>query len=151
MSPGGGADEKRSVSVLVEGPRGSRVLAVRRPEDDEELPGAWGLPAASLRGDEGWEEAAARIGPEKLGVELEVGDALREGEADREGHRLRMRLFGASVAAGEPEVPQQAPGVTQYVDWAWAPASRLRASARRGSLCSRLCLEHLEERIGPGG
>lgn len=151
MSRAGGADEKRSVSVLVEGPHGSRLLAVRRPEDDEELPGAWGLPAASLRGDEGWAEAAARIGPEKLGVDLDVGEVLREGEAAREAYRLRMRLFGASIAAGEPEVPQDAPGVTQYVDWTWARPDRLRDSARRGSLCSRLCLGHLEERATPGG
>lgn len=151
MSPAGGADGKRSVSVLVEGPHGSRVLAVRRPEDDEELPGAWGLPAASLRGEESWAEAAARIGPEKLGVALEVGDVLRQGVADREGRRLRMRLYRAEVAAGEPEVPQDAPDVTQYVEWAWAPPARLRPSARRGSLCSRLCLEHLEERAGSGG
>jgi ADP-ribose pyrophosphatase YjhB (NUDIX family) len=151
VSPGEGAAGKRAVSVLVEGPGGSRLLAVRRPEDDDELPGAWGLPAASLRGDEGWAEAAARIGPEKLGVDLDVGDVLREGEADRDGYRLGMRLYGASVAAGEPEVPQDATGVTQYVEWAWARPDRLRDSARRGSLCSRLCLEHVEAGNGPGG
>lgn len=151
MSPVDEAAGKRAVSVLVEGPGGSRLLAVRRPEDDEDLPGAWGLPAASLRGDESWAEAAARIGPEKLGVVLDVGDVLREGEADRVGYRLRMRLYGASVAAGEPEVPQDATGVTQYVEWAWARPDRLRGSARRGSLCSRLCLEHLEERASPPG
>lgn len=151
MSPAGDGDGKRSVSVLVRGRDGSRLLAVRRPEDDEELPGAWGLPAASLRADEAWADAAARIGPEKLGVGLEVGDVLREGEADREGGRLRMRLYGAEIAAGEPEVPQDAHGVTQYVDWAWARPARLRASARRGSLCSRLCLDHLADRAGRRG
>lgn len=151
MRPGEGADEKRSVSVLVRGPHGSRLLAVRRPEDDEELPGVWGLPAASLRADEAWTDAAARIGPEKLGVGLEVGDALREGGADRDGYRLRMRLYEAAIAGGVPDVPQDAAGVTQYVDWAWARPARLREPALRGSLCSRLCLDHLADRPGPRG
>lgn len=137
---------KRSVSVVVRSPDGSRLLAVRRPDDDEELPGLWGLPAASLRAGEGWTDAAARVGPEKLGVDLAVGEALREGEADRGGYRLRMWLFGAEVLSGEPEVPQAAPGVTQYAEWAWAPPARLREAAEQGSLCSRLCLEHLEDR-----
>lgn len=134
---------KRSVSVVIRSPDGTRLLAVRRPPDDEELPGAWGLPAATLREDEDYPEAAGRIGPEKLGVRLAVGRMLRQGEAEREAYRLRMRLFEAEVAAGEPAVPQDVPGVTQYVEWDWSPPERLEAAARRGSLCSRLCLAHL--------
>lgn len=161
MVPGGSPDEgadgeagrgegalKRSVSVVVWGADGARLLAVRRPPDDDDLPGLWGLPAASLRDGEGWADAARRVGPEKLGVRLALRRTLREGEARRPGHRLRMRLFEAEIAAGEPEVPQDAPGVTQYVEWAWAPPSRLREAAGRGSLCSRLCLEHLDEERG---
>ena len=33
-----------------------RLLAVQRPEDDEDLPDAWGLPASTLRAGESWEE-----------------------------------------------------------------------------------------------
>ncbi|MFB6241066.1 MAG: NUDIX domain-containing protein, partial [Gemmatimonadota bacterium] len=58
------------------------VLAVRRPEDDEDLPGHWGLPAASLREDEEWEEAVLRTGPEKLGVTLGVGPRMNEGRVE---------------------------------------------------------------------
>lgn len=136
---------KRSVSVVVWSGDGDRLLAVRRPPDDEELPGAWGLPAASLRGDEGWRDAARRVGPEKLGVELEVGARLREGEARRADHLLRMRLFEARIVEGRPSVPRDDPRVTQYVEWAWAAPDRLREAAERGSLCSRLCLDHLAE------
>ena len=38
---------KRSVSLVIED--GGRVLLVRRPDDDDDLPGVWGLPAASSR------------------------------------------------------------------------------------------------------
>ena len=47
---------KRSVSLVIEGPAG--LLLVRRPDDDESLPGAWGLPAASLRPGESERDAA---------------------------------------------------------------------------------------------
>lgn len=140
---------KRSVAFVVvrasDGPADPGVLAVRRPPDDEELPDAWGLPAASLREGEGWEEAVRRAGREKLGVELAVGEMLREGEAERDAYRLRMRLYRAEIREGEPDVDQPARGVTRYVDRAWSPPERLRPAASRGSLCSRLCLEWLAE------
>lgn len=117
------------------------VLAVRRPEDDEELPGHWGLPAASLGEGEGWEEAVLRTGPEKMGVELAVGPQMNEGRAERADHVLHMRLYDARLLEGRPEVPQPAGGVTQYTDWEWAEPARLREAARAGSLCSSLYLE----------
>lgn len=145
---------KRAVSFVVlreaEDAPAPRLLAVRRPPDDEDLPGAWGLPAASLRAGETWEEAVARAGRGKLGLELEVGEPLREGELDREAYRLRMRLYRAEIRSGEPDVDQPAEGVTRYVDWAWARPERLESAAARGSLCSRLCLAWLADRRAPG-
>lgn len=150
---------KRSVAVVVaEVPVGrggplrrpripERLLLVQRPPDDEELPGAWGLPAASLESGEEWEEAVQRAGRDKLGVRLAPGLLLREGELERAAYRLRMRLYAAELEEGQPRVPQLVAGVTQYVDWEWAPASRLEASARRGSLCSRLCLAWVREQV----
>lgn len=117
------------------------VLAVRRPGDDEDLPGHWGLPAASLREDEGWEEAVLRTGPEKLGVELAVGPQMNEGRSDRGDGSLHMRLYDARIVRRKPEVPQPAAGVTQYTDWEWAPPERLEEAADAGSLCSALYLE----------
>ena len=51
---------KRSVSLVIEGPDG--LLLVRRPDDDESLPGVWGLPAASLAQGESEEDAVRRAG-----------------------------------------------------------------------------------------
>jgi len=133
---------KEAVSFAVHrGGDRETVLCVRRPEDDEDLPGEWGLPAASLREGESWEDAVLRTGPEKLGVELAVGPQMNEGRAEREDHVLHMRLYDARIMKGKPEVPRGAAGVTQYTDREWARPERLEAAADAGSLCSALYLE----------
>ena len=132
---------KRSISLAIRShQQPGRVLLVQRPDDDDDLPGAWGLPAASLAGDESWEDAARRAGREKLGVDLRIERLLREGELERTAYTLQMRLFEATLAAGEPHVPQAVTGVTQYQAWKWGTAAELRPAAEAGSLCSRLFL-----------
>lgn len=133
---------KHSVAILTRDGDG-RLLAVQRPSDDEDLPDAWGLPAGSLRPGEDWEEAVRRTGRDKLGVEVRPSGFLREGQLERKGYRLRMRLYEATIERGEPSVPQPVPDVTQYVAWEWAPPERLEAAAARGSLCSLLALREL--------
>lgn len=133
---------KRAVAFAVHrGGDRETVLVVRRPEDDEDLPGHRGLPAASLRESESWEDAVLRTGPEKLGVELAVGPQMNEGRAERGEYVLHMRLYDARIMKGKPEVPQGAAGVTQYADWEWAPPEGLQEAADAGSLCSALYLE----------
>jgi ADP-ribose pyrophosphatase YjhB (NUDIX family) len=139
---------KHSVAIVVRGePSGPepRVLAVRRPPDDEELPGIWGLPAATLREGESWEAAVGRAGFEKLGVTLEPVGELGEGTQERPAYKLHMKLYEARIAEGEPEVPQAVRGVTQYAAWEWAAPSELVEGARRGSVCCRLYLWELGE------
>ncbi len=133
---------KLSVSFAIFRPdRSHEVLVVRRPPDDEDLPGLWGLPAGSLRPGEDWAEAVRRAGRDKLGVALEVGPELNRGTLERAGYTLEMRLLQARITAGEPSVPQPVPGVTQYTAWQWATSDVLVPAAARGSLCSRLFLE----------
>lgn len=117
------------------------ALIVRRPDDDPDLPGIWGLPAASLRPGEPWEDAVARAGREKLGVRLAPERVLARGEQARSGHVLRMRLYEARVEEGAPHVPQPVPGVTQYSAWRWGDAATLAPGAAQGSLCCRLFIE----------
>src|SRR5688572_30452466 len=118
---------KRSVSVAVFDSAG-RVLLVQRPADDEDLPNAWGLPAASLQPGESWEAAVVRAGRDKLGVEMTVGTELRSGELKRDDYVLEMKLFQAHTS-DEPRVPQSVPGVTQYQDWKWGSAPDLEPAA----------------------
>lgn len=133
--------EKRSVAVVIRPPdEADRLLTVLRPEDDEDLPSTWGLPAASLRPGESWREAAVRAGRDKLGVELRVDDLVGEDRMERERYVLHMREYEAAIVEGAPEVDQPAEGVTRYQAWTWAGAERLEPAARRGSLCSRIYL-----------
>ena len=135
---------KRSVSLAIHrdpvGPAGREILLVQRPEDDQELPLAWGLPAASLEPGESWEDAVRRAARDKLGIDVEPGEVLAEGALDRPSYRLAMRLYAARIGRGDPAVPQDVAGVTQYRAWRWGPAEALRPAAAAGSLCSRLYL-----------
>ena len=131
---------KRSVSLVIEGPAG--VLLVRRPDDDDSLPGLWGLPAASLREGESEREALLRVGLEKLGVEVEPLRPIGEAEAERADHRLAMRDWAARIVAGEPAVPHAGEG-TQYVEWRWGDPAELTPAAQAGSVCARVLLRAL--------
>jgi len=128
---------KHSVSLVIEGPAG--LLLVRRPDDDDTLPGVWGLPAASLREGESEREAVLRAGREKLGVEVESLQPIGGEEAERADHGIAMRDWAVRIASGQPSVPQAAGG-TQYVQWRWGHARELAPAARAGSLCARVLL-----------
>jgi hypothetical protein len=120
---------KRSISLVIEGADG--ILLVRRPDDDDSLPGVWGLPAASLRDGESERDAVLRAGREKLGVEVEPLGPL--------GSEEWMTDWSVRIAAGEPSVPQPGDG-TQYVGLRWGEPAELAPAARAGSLCARALL-----------
>jgi 8-oxo-dGTP diphosphatase len=114
---------------VIEGPEG--LLLVRRPDDDESLPGLWGLPAVSLANGESEEDAVRRAGREKLGVEVEPLEPV--------GSEGSMTDWEARVSAGEPAVPQPGPN-TQYTMLRWGEPAELVPAAREGSLCCRVLL-----------
>jgi 8-oxo-dGTP pyrophosphatase MutT (NUDIX family) len=122
--------------------RPDQVLLVRRPPDDDELPNAWGLPAASLRPGESREDAARRAARDKLGVDILVGAEINRGTTRRTDYDLEMRLLEARIRDGTPAVLQPDPTVTQYTGLRWGTAPDLEPAATRGSLCCRLYLEH---------
>jgi 8-oxo-dGTP diphosphatase len=129
---------KQSISLVIEGPEG--LLLVRRPDDDEDLPGLWGLPAASLEEGEGEEDAVRRAGRTKLGVEVRPLRPLGEVTAEGATGRIRMRDWEAEIVSGDPVVPQPAGG-TQYDGLRWGAPAELVPAARAGSLCCRALLE----------
>jgi 8-oxo-dGTP diphosphatase len=114
---------------VIEAPEG--LLLVRRPDDDESLPGVWGLPAVSLGPGESEEDAVRRAGRDKLGVEVEP---LRPVGRDQ-----TMTDWEARILSGRPAVPQPGPH-TQYTDLRWGEAAELVPAARQGSLCCRVLL-----------
>lgn len=107
-----------------------KILATYRPEDDDELPGIWGLPAGTCRGTEGPEDVIRRIGRDKLGVLLQPVRVLVSGEQDRPHYKLEMELWEASMD-GEPTLPK----------WKWASLESLASGAAKGSLCCTLALK----------
>lgn len=120
---------KRSVSLVIEGPAG--LLLVRRPDDDDSLPGVWGLPAATLAPGESEEAAVRRAGRAKLGVEVRPLRPL--------GVDGFMTDWVAEFVSGTPSVPQ--PGEhTQYAELRWGEPTELVPGARAGSLCCRVLL-----------
>ncbi len=135
---------KHSVALAVRKAAGSpAVLLVRRPGDDPEFPGMWGLPAASCRPGETPEAAARRIGTQKLGTPVDVGDRLALGRQERPGYTLEMSLYAARLGRPAPRLPggKGCGGLTLYTDWRWADPSELADAAEIGSLCSRLLLD----------
>jgi ADP-ribose pyrophosphatase YjhB (NUDIX family) len=119
---------KRSVAVIVRG-EGDRILAIRRPDDEAELPGIWGLPAGSYRGNESLPDLIHRIGAAKLGVRLHPVRLLASGRQQRPKYRLEMELWEASME-----------GVPSHPQWQWAEPRILEDGKRQGSLCCALAL-----------
>ena len=133
---------KHSVALVIRNDAGE-VLLVQRPLDDEDLPGVWGLPAASLAPGETSADAAVRAGLEKLDVALAIGAVLNRGSRERTGYTLAMDLLEARIVEGEPDTAAApvAPGTTRYRAWRWGRDEEVRPAAERGSLCSTLLLE----------
>lgn len=131
---------KRSIAVAVHDERG-RLLVVKRAEDDESLPGVWGLPAATPYDGESAADTVARIGRQKLGVGLRPAGRVGEDRAARADHVLHLDEYTAEVVDGTPAAPQDDASVSQYDTCAYVtdPAI-LRDAARQGSLCSRIYL-----------
>jgi ADP-ribose pyrophosphatase YjhB (NUDIX family) len=118
---------KRSIAVLIR--NGDLILSVRRADNDDELPGVWGLPAGSFRSSESLEDLVARIGQQKLGVVLTPLRKLTEGTQNRPAYQLEMELWEVSME-GTPNHPA----------YRWGLIEVLRPGMMQGSLCCELAL-----------
>ena len=125
---------KHSVAVMIKSE--DRILSIRRPDDDDELPGIWGLPAGTCRSEETVEQVIRRIGREKLGVTLDPVRKVASGTQDRQAYRLEMDLWEASMH-GKPT----------GCEWKWSLVDLLVPGAASGSLCCQLALKNLK-RVG---
>ena len=138
---------KKSAALLIE--ESGRVLLVKRPLEDAELPGVWGLPACSLGAEERWSQAARRCARVKLGVRLKAVELAGGGQQERSNYALHMRLFSARLMSGEtPNVPQPGAGMTQYSACRWASKSEaldiFKKGEGQGSLCCALAVKRME-------
>lgn len=118
---------KRSIAVLIR--NGDLILSVRRADNDDELPGVWGLPAGSFRSSESLEDLVARIGQQKLGVVLTPLRKLTEGTQNRPAYQLEMELWEVSME-----------GTPNHPSYRWGLIEVLRPGMMQGSLCCELAL-----------
>ena len=127
-----------SVAAVVRRPGDRQFLAVRRPLDDDSLPGLWGLPAVTLAPGELPEAGLRRVGTEKLGVRLEPVRLVGIDTADRGDYRIFLMDIEAEPVDGEPDVRAATSSHTRYVEQQWsADLDILAEAADRGSLCCR--------------
>jgi ADP-ribose pyrophosphatase YjhB (NUDIX family) len=130
---------KHSIALAIF--KNDQILAIRRPDNDNELPGIWGLPAGTRRDRETTADVIQRIGREKLGVKLTPVRLLSAGRQERRSYRLEMELWEVSLE-----------GTPNYPEWRWASVDLLRKGAESGSLCCELALRESpqkdEGRIG---
>jgi ADP-ribose pyrophosphatase YjhB (NUDIX family) len=120
---------KNSVAVMVF--RGDQVLAIRRPDDDDELPGIWGLPAGTFRAEETLNDLIIRVGREKLGVRLTPVRLLASGHQNRPNYFLEMELWEVAME-----------GTPKLGEWQWTPIESLRPGMAAGSLCCELAIQN---------
>ena len=119
---------KRSVAVMIF--KGDTVLSIRRSDEDDELPGIWGLPAGTFRDAETIKDLIMRVGRDKLGVELEPVRKLAAGRQFRTRYLLEMDLWEAAMK-----------GTPEHSQWRWATIESLQPGAAAGSLCCELAVQ----------
>ena len=119
---------KRSLAVAIF--NGDQVLSTHRPDNDDELPGVWGLPAGTVKAGETTEDLIKRIGKDKLGVELTPIRLIIAGKQMRPQYLLEMKLWEATMK-----------GVPKHPEWRWAPIDSLLQGVDSGSLCCELALK----------
>jgi 8-oxo-dGTP diphosphatase len=118
-------------------------LCVRRSDDDESLPGVWGLPGASLREGESHEDAVIRGARDKLGIEIGIKKYTGDATQDRGSYIIHLCEYEVDIAEGEPQTLNSDLTTSSYaaVQWAGDPEV-LREAATRGSLCSQIFLRN---------
>lgn len=131
-----------SIAAVIRKAHESAFLAVRRPLDDDLLPGAWGLPALTLSPGELPEAGIVRLGQEKLGVALKPISFVGIRSADRGTYELILMDIAAEVVSGEPDVEAATSLATTYIDQQWTDdVGLLVDAANRGSLCCQILIE----------
>ena len=137
---------KVAAALLIHHPLDERrILVVNRPHiPGEDLPGIWGLPAASCQPGECLEETARRAARQKLGLVLQDPPLpLVTGTQGSQRGLLTMTLYKAvpkKYVPVFPAVSEQERGSTYYTDWCWSTFSILEEGFSNGSICCRLAL-----------
>lgn len=117
-------------------------LVVKRPDDDPDLGGHWGFPAATMKPGELPEQAAKRICREKLNCDAEATRFLGLMFQKRNSYDIFLMDVDMMLAEGQqPDVHAATTENTAYVDQKWSTDPMdLMSSAKGGSCCSSIFL-----------
>lgn len=128
--------------VLTERQAADRFLVVKRPADDPDLRGNWGLPAVTTRPGELLENAARRVCSEKLHCSATplrfVGAMFQK----RNNYDILLVDIEMVLEEGSrPDCRRANTPHTAYVDQKWTDDPlTLMSSAKGGSCCSSILL-----------
>ena len=128
--------------VLKNNQNPEEFLVVKRPDDDPDLGGHWGFPAATMKAGELPEQAAQRICQEKLNCGAKTTRFLGIMFQKRNSYDIFLMDVEMILADGQqPDVLAATTEHTAYVDQKWSTDPEdLRASANGGSCCSSIFL-----------
>jgi len=117
-------------------------LIVKRPNDDPDLGGHWGFPAATIHPGELPEQAVKRICQEKLNCEAEATRFL--GIMFQKRNSYDIFLMDVEMLLAEDQTPDVSKSNTEntaYDDQKWSTDPQdLMPSAKGGSCCSSIFL-----------
>lgn len=133
---------KEAVSLVITNDS-NNFLAVKRADDPtDDLAGVWGFPAVTLKVGESHQDGALRVGHQKLGVDIELGEKIGDSTHDRKTYILHLTDYKAKVTNGTPSAPQSDMSVSQYSECKFSnDPTILFEAARKGSQCTQLYLE----------
>lgn len=132
---------KYVVAVVLKNDK-NEFLVVKRPDDDPDLGGHWGFPAATMKEGELPEQAAVRICKEKLNCEATSERFLGLMFQKRNSYDIFLMDIEMQLASdAQPDVHAATTENTAYVDQKWSSDPLdLMASAEHGSCCSSIFL-----------
>lgn len=128
--------------VLKQTAHSQQFLEVKRPAEDKDLPGNWGLPAVTLKSGELPEDGARRVCREKLGCEAAPTRFLGIMFQKRNSYDIFLMDIEMTLAEGsKPSVHAANSTHTTYTDQQWTSSyANMMQSAKHGSCCSSILL-----------
>ena len=79
--------------------RNGKYLVSRRPREDEDV---WEFPGGKVEEGETFEQSLQREISEELGMDVEVGDAVKVVKTSRGDKKLLIHFYECKITAGKP-------------------------------------------------
>lgn len=137
---------KYVVAIVAKRPQSPDIfLLVRRPDDDPDLRGSWGLPALTAKTNELPEETARRVCREKLGCDGIPTRFLGAMTQKRNSYDICLMDIEVQITGdAQPDVSKATATSTCYIEQKWTTnASELMPAAKEGSCCASIYLSNV--------